>query len=1185
MNPRTSRYVQGVMVLVGLNLMASSVGGRILHVDAGAGGANDGSSWADAYEELQSALAVAEYGDEIRVAAGTYKPDYDPVSGNHTGDREATFQLINGVALYGGFPSDGGNWEDRNPITYESILSGDLIGNDEPVDNPADLLDDPNRAENSYQIVTGSGADETAILDGFTVTAGNADGGYPNNRGGGLFECDGPITNCTISGNSAAESGGGLFRCDGPITNCTISGNSAHSGGGIYGGSLTIIDCIFIGNVSQSSGGGWDAPSNSRLINCLFSGNRTDGAGGAIFCPCTSIEMINCTVTHNVAEGEGSFRGGGICGDDDTDMVLTNCIFWGNRDIDGMIESSQIGQESVSQTHVNHCGVQGWTGILGGSGNHGYNPKFVDTDGADNIAGTLDDNLRLQANSFCVNAGDNDAVPPSVLTDLDGNQRIFDGVVDQGAYENTSTEPPQIAHWKLDETGGNIAEDSAGVHDGTLQGDPIWRPQCGRIVGALEFDGQGDYVNCGNDSNFNLTGAITLAAWIKTESSSGKKTILAKHDDTWRIRIQNGIFELVLPGLSGDQWFTVSGSDVSDNRWHHVLGVYDGQAKASLYIDGALDASRDADGSLNTNDEDVCIGRNALLPERDFVGWIDDVQVYDYALNDDEIANLAHPPTIYHVDAAATGQKNGFCWSDAFVELQSALAAAEKGDQIWMAAGSYLPDYDLNTGLHTGDRQASFRLQNDLVIRGGYAGCGAADPYERDIQRYETILSGDLMGNDAEEIHPANLLGHSSRNDNGYTVMLASNVSRNAILDGVTIYGGQSSVLGSESPLRCGGGIYMESSNPTLRNCRFRSNAARWSGGGILNHHDSMPWIEGCVFENNYSGFCGGGMCDGHSSPILRDCRFERNVADMGGGFYGHGGRYDQQECIYSGNAATLVGGGLFVYEDGQETKLANCIFSGNRASSGGAICMDEEIKGTMVLLNCTFAENQAEKSVGGVIYPGATIRNCIFWENSDAGGHGEAAQISSCGSDINYCCVQGWTGRFGGTGNIGADPRFVKAGYWNPNDTPGDPNDDCWVEGNYHLQSFGWRWNIEEQKWDFDRVTSRCIDAGNPGVDFGEELLNIPDDPDHIYGINLRVNMGAYGGTAEASMPPYNWCLLTDMTNDGTTNLEDFAVQADDWLRNDSELPGDLNRDGMIDYWDLQLLLSDWLADTVWYE
>ena len=1074
MASRTNRIINPLIVVFVLVTTATTLAGKIIYVDHDATGANDGSSWNDAYNYVQNALAKAQADDEIHVAQGIYKPDKG--AGVTSGDREATFQLISGVALYGGFPSGGGSWEDRDPNTYESILSGDLTGNDEPVDNPADLLADPNRAENSYQIVTGSGADETAILDGFTVMGGNADGSYPNSRGSGLFQCAGPISNCTISGNSAVESGGGLYACAGPITKCTISDNSANYGGGIYGGSLTIIDCIFIGNVSQTSGGGWDAPSNSRLINCLFSGNRTGGAGGAIFCPCTSIEMINCTVTGNVAEGEGFYRGGGICGDDDTDMFLTNCIFWGNRDFDGMIESSQIWQDYVSQTHVNHCCVQGWTGILGGSHNHGNYPRFVDPNGADDIAGTLDDNLRLQANSYCVNAGDNDAVPPSVLTDLDGNQRIFDGVVDQGAYENASTEPPQIAHWKLDESGGDIAEDSAWNHDGKLQGDPIWRSQCGRIAGALEFDGQGDYVNCGNDSNFNITGAITLAAWIKTESSSGKKTILAKHDDAWRIRIQNGNFELVLPGLSSEQWFTVSGSAVNDNHWHHVLGVYDGHSIASVYIDGSKDASREATGSLNTNDEDVCIGRNSLFPERDFVGRIDDVQVYDYALTDDEIADLAYPPTIYHVDSAATGEENGFCWSDAFVELQTALAAAESGDQIWMAAGSHLPDYDLNTGSHTCDRHASFLLQKDIVIQGGYAGYGAADPYERDIQKYETILSGDLLGNDTPGLIPENLLTDLSRSDNSWTVILASGVNRSAVLDGCTVYGGQADIKYTNEPTGNGGGIYMERGNPTLRNCTFRANAAADSGGGFLNDA-GLPLLLNCCFEGNYCGWSGGGLCNLWGSPTLQGCRFENNYAGTGAGLYNL--TYyllTLDRCTFNSNVTTYRGGGIMIYEYEGQTILNNCLLTGNQAPEGGAIGCDAEESGTLTLNNCTIAENEAEKTGGGIFsrYRGLAINNCIFWANADSTGYTETAQIHVPSPAPNYTCVQGWTGQWPGIGNIGSAPFFV------------DP-----INGDYHLLT-----------------RSPCIDTGDPNYIAGPNEADLDGKPRVING---RVDIGAY--------------------------------------------------------------------------
>jgi hypothetical protein len=142
------------------------------------------------------------------------------------------------------------------------------------------------------------------------------------------------------------------------------------------------------------------------------------------------------------------------------------------------------------------------------------------------------------------------------------------------------------------------------------------------------------------------------------------------------------------------------------------------------------------------------------------------------------------------------------------------------------------------------------------------------------------------------------------------------------------------------------------------------------------------------------------------------------------------------------------------------------------------------------------------------------------------------------------------------------------------------------WIDGDYHLKSQGWYWHAGRKVWTWDEeVTSRCIDAGNPGSPLGEELLTIPEDPDNDWGENLRINMGAYGGTAEASMPPYGWALLSDITNDGTVDFVDFAHLADIYLEQDERLPADFDRDGDVNYPDLRLLTEDWLKQTAWYE
>ena len=190
--------------------------GRIIVVDTSATGNNDGSSWADAYTQLQPALAAASSGDEIQVAKGVYKP------AGISGSRAATFQLLNGVTIkggYAGFSSPEPNMRDIE--AYETTLSGDLNGDDDS--NFA------NNVENSYHVLTGSGTDATAILDGFTITGGNANGISPQSLGGGMHNSYGnpTIINCTFIKNYSLTMGGGMFNYESSptITNCSFIEN------------------------------------------------------------------------------------------------------------------------------------------------------------------------------------------------------------------------------------------------------------------------------------------------------------------------------------------------------------------------------------------------------------------------------------------------------------------------------------------------------------------------------------------------------------------------------------------------------------------------------------------------------------------------------------------------------------------------------------------------------------------------------------------------------------------------------------------------------------------------------------------------------------------------------------------------------------------------------------------------
>ena len=219
-----------------------------------------------------------------------------------------------------------------------------------------------------------------------------------------------------------------------------------------------------------------------------------------------------------------------------------------------------------------------------------------------------------------------------------------DGTVITGDVWNF-TVGKQVAWWRLDEQDGTAATDSAGDNDGKLVGDPAWRPTDGKVGGALEFDGDGDYVEIADGSDFDITQQITVAAWTKVNAfDKSWQAIVTKGDNSWRLQRDQETdgLEFACSGATvpHSRWGDVHGTvNVNDGQWRHTVGVYDGD-KLYLYVDGALDASVAATGKINLNDYPVLIGENAQMPGRFWNGLIDDVRIYNYALSQDEISAL-----------------------------------------------------------------------------------------------------------------------------------------------------------------------------------------------------------------------------------------------------------------------------------------------------------------------------------------------------------------------------------------------------------------------------------------------------------------------------------------------------------------------------------------------------------------
>ncbi len=340
-------------------VLCPSAAGKVIYVDDDATGANDGTSWVDAYVYLQDALVDANDSEkpvEIHVAKGIYKPDRG--IGIAPGDRTARFELINGVAIRGGYAGYGEAYPDgRDSEAHKTILSGDLNGDDVEVSDPCDLLDAPTRAENSYIVVTSWRADATAVLDSCTITGGNANWSYrvPPYRfgGGGMFNLDSSVmvTDCTFTGNSAelcgAMSNVGWFgNCNVTVMRCVFTHNAAREAGGMgnKGESLgmcnpTITDCTFVGNWARNAGGmlnrgDYLSPGRTSpiLANCTFNGNSAMYSGGGMRNDNSDPRLTNCTFTGNSVEsndGEDEDGGGGMY-NMDSSPTLSNCSFRGN---------------------------------------------------------------------------------------------------------------------------------------------------------------------------------------------------------------------------------------------------------------------------------------------------------------------------------------------------------------------------------------------------------------------------------------------------------------------------------------------------------------------------------------------------------------------------------------------------------------------------------------------------------------------------------------------------------------------------------------------------------------------------------------------------------------------------------------------------------------------------------------
>ena len=458
--------------------------------------------------------------------------------------------------------------------------------------------------------------------------------------------------------------------------------------------------------------------------------------------------------------------------------------------------------------------------------------------------------------------------------------------------------------------------------------------------------------------------------------------------------------------------------------------------------------------------------------------------------------------------------------------------------------------------------QAAIDSANDsdvVILRPGtYTGHG-----NRDIDflgKAITVRSTDP--NDPNIVAATIIDCNASSGDPHRGFIFQNGESHDSVLDGLTItraYGGGVHCTSASPAIRnctiswCrnegdGGGMYAKSADLVLTNCTFTHNTAK-SGAGIYNHGGGGV-ITDCVFSFNQAHGGGGLYKISSEDVVLAGCKFINNKAVYGGALISYGHPILARDCRFTGNRAN----------DGAAVcgliQMTNCLVAGNSADTcGGAV------SGMLTAVNCTFAANRALGSQGGQLFLNfdhSRIVNCILWSDpptepniiSLEGGTRRIPALTIKHSNLaqgqSSIHVTGRSTLNWGPGNISADPCFADPGLWDPNGTADEPNDDFRVGGDYHLKSQGGRWDSAGQEWIIDDATSPSIDTGEPMIPVGDEQ----------FANGGRINMGAYGGTPEASKSyfakaPCRVVVAGDINGDCIVDFKDFDLMALHWLEN----------------------------------
>jgi len=738
------------IVAVCLIALTAIPAGAQIYVDHSATGADDGTSWLDAFTSLKSALLSAAAGDEIWVAAGTYQP---------TGgtNRAVTFDLKSDVAVYGGFAGTETLLDERDFEVYVTILSGDL-------GVPGDSLD------NSYHVVTANGLNAGAILDGFTITRGYAN--TANERGGGGIEINwgSPVLRNLIVehnyagmkiggtfyhglggglqnyyGNPVLENvqfrnniahllnarGGGMYTYDGAprLTEVTFLNNEGYNGGGMYatGGTADIDQCSFEANIAGYVGSGLylELPTSqhSEITNSTFLNN--DGYG-ALYCPGNGELTITGSSFNNTVNGPGIGINGSLTINADSCTVANNSrggirslnsgtVVVSNSSFSGNTSDWNGGAISTRYAIIDNCDFTGNTTEFSG--------------GAIQSVGASISGSSFKSNIAAIEGGAVSVVGTISNSVFEGNFAAGRGGAINASYGSLTLMNIICVNNSAPEGGavqvlGTTSKPSAAtIVNSTITGNDADDP------------GSGIFVDTG--ATLHLYNSIV---WNNGHPDS------AQIDNNGTSTISHSL--VGNSGGSGAGWDPSIGADAGGNRDADPL--FGGPPSELL--------------RLSWSSPCVNTGSNSApgLPATDFAGdprvsdGVVDMGVYEFV--------CPSGPVIY-VNADATGAGDGNSWADAYTELRIGSSVGCAGvAEVWVAEGTY-------TVSASNQRETTIQLSNGLALYGGFEGTESSRSQRRP-GLHQTVINGN------------------NGTTSCYHVVTGTGTDSTAILDGFIVEGG-----------------------------------------------------------------------------------------------------------------------------------------------------------------------------------------------------------------------------------------------------------------------------------------------------------------------------------------------------------------------------------------------------------